>query len=109
MAGGGIPVSWPVLVLGRVGGGALGMWVTVVVARREAGWLLARWGLVLCQQSAAMWAWAAVMACASGQASRMRTMSRWAWRTMRAGACQSRQRSVLGSAEARLPVRQSSW
>ena len=36
-------------------------------------------------------------------------MWRRAWRTMRAGVCHSVQRSVLGSATARAPVKQSSW
>lgn len=44
-----------------------------------------------------------------GQPSRMRTMSLRAVRMMRAGACHRVQRSRLGSALARGPVRQSSW
>ena len=39
-----------------------------------------------------------------GQPSRMRTMWRRAWRTMRAGVCHRLQRSVLGSATASGPV-----
>ena len=44
-----------------------------------------------------------------GQSSRMRTMVCRAWRTTRAGVCQSCQRSVLGSALASGPRRHSSW
>jgi hypothetical protein len=61
------------------------------------------------QERAAMAAWAARTACASGQPSRMRTTSRRAWRMRRAGACQSRQRRDLGSARASRPWRQRSW
>jgi hypothetical protein len=50
--------------------------------------------------------WAARMASASGQPSRMRTVSERACRTSRPGACQSRQSSLLGWARAASTARQ---
>jgi len=49
------------------------------------------------------------MSSAPGQVSRMRTMSRRAVVMMRAGACQISQRSRLGRARAKAPVRHSIW